>query len=66
MRKTVGTNTTSPINSAGRLARLLLVILTSVSAPISLCNCFHGVHFVVEDAHIVQTLDFTEVAFFIA
>ena len=31
MRKTVGTNTTSAANSAGPLARLLLVILTSVT-----------------------------------
>ena len=31
MRKTVGTNTTSPANSAGRLARLLVFILASVT-----------------------------------
>lgn len=31
MRKTVGTNTTSPAHSAGRLARLLVVILASVT-----------------------------------
>ena len=31
MRKTVGTNTTTPANSAGRLARLLVVILASVT-----------------------------------
>ena len=31
MSETVGTNTTSPANSAGRLARLLLVILASVN-----------------------------------
>ena len=31
MRKTVGTNTTSPANSAGWLARLLVVILASVT-----------------------------------
>ena len=31
MRKTVGTNTTSPAHSAGRLALLLVVILASVT-----------------------------------